>query len=86
MAGDRGGKRGNTDDGKGFEALDELVFDFLSGIRVVVRAECVFDEGYFKLGRVEGFELGLGDALVVVEDGDFDWRHNDLSHNLKVMI
>lgn len=64
-----------TDDIEGLESRDQLGFDILGGVGVVPGGEGVFDEGCFELGWIQGLELGLGDALVVVEDGDLDWCH-----------
>lgn len=70
-----GGWGTRTDDLEGLESRDQLVLYILGGVGVVVGAESVFDEGCFELGWVQGFELGLRKALVVVEDGDLDWYH-----------
>jgi hypothetical protein len=42
---------------------------------VVVWAESVFEERCYELAWIQGHELGLREALVVVEDCDTDWLH-----------
>jgi hypothetical protein len=74
---------GRTDHGEGLQAGDQLVLDILRRVGVIVREERVLEEGDVVLGGVQSSELGLGYALVVVQDGDFDGgRHGEVSsHN-----
>jgi hypothetical protein len=71
---------GRTDHGEGLQAGDQLVLDLLRCVGVVVREERVLEKGDVVLGGIQGPELGLGDALVVVQDGDFSGgRHGEVS-------
>lgn len=40
---------------------------------MVIREESVTEDGHFKFAGIEFLENGLCEALIIVQDGDFDW-------------
>lgn len=67
------------DDGEGFEARDEFIFNGFRGGGVVEGQEGVIEDCDFEAG-FEGFEMRCGDILVVVENGEFDWIGRNRRH------
>lgn len=62
-----------TNDWERFQACHQLVFLILRCSRMVIRQESVTKDGHIKFAGVEFLEYGLCEALVIVQDGDFDW-------------
>lgn len=71
--GDGGGRV--TEDGEWLKPCNEFVLLGFGRRGVVVGQQRVAEDGHVEFAGVELREERLGEALVVVEDGDFDGRH-----------
>jgi hypothetical protein len=67
----------STYDLEWLKPLDELILDRRRSVRVVIWQESVIESDDFELGCVERGELGLRDTLVVVENGNLEFRHGE---------